>query len=258
VKNLTDFSYATAAASGLPAAVVRAFTEGETGPLTYALGVLTGFSGYPALPVVVSAGTAGLAVTDFNGYYVAGIAPLGAAYPTGTRTYYAALALLRALPTRLTVSALSAAGADFSLTGISPGPVPAGTPTVAGSLRPFTASDWVGLAGASSAPNGNPPLIADAYPNADGAYAPTVIADATGVAVIFYPNADGDSVEFYLTLAPAGTPSNTAYALAVAVAGGLPATLATLTPAYLTALGFSGVGPAAADFEGNYVTGVRP
>lgn len=245
MENLTDFSYFTAASSGIPAGVVRAFTEGETGPLTYALGVLTGFPGYPALPVYVSAGIAGLALTDFHGYYVAAIAPLGASYPTGNRTYYAALGLLRALPTRLTVSALSAAGADFSLTGISNGPVPAGTPTLGASLTPFTALDFQGYAGASRAPNGALPLTAD-LPDTPNANGPTVIADATGVEIYFYPpNADSDFTEpvpYALTLS--GTPSNAAYAVATALAAGLPASAAYLTPDYVVRLGFSRLGPA--------------
>lgn len=245
-------------------------------PLYYALGVLTGYPGYPALPVVVTACNAGLTLSTLTGYYVGGYVPLTAGLTLnavagsgpgprpnapadpGPENYYAALGLLRALPTRLTYAALAALGVDFSLSGIVNGPVPAGAALVGAGLTPFTKTDWYGLGGASAAPNGSAPLITD-LPNAT-TYPATVIADAVGVSVLFYLTTDGDTAEFNLSLTPNGEPDNAAYAVAVAVAGGLPAT-AALSPAYLTGLGFTAVGPSvppgfSAEFNASALTPV--
>ena len=252
MKNLTRFTPGTR--NGLTARLAEAFTVdfSVTYPLYYALGVLTGYPGYPVLPVVVAASPEGLTVSTVDGYYVVGVVPLTVSltlgvngYGSGNRpaepgapNYYAALGLLRALPTRLTVSALEALGGDFSLSGITDGPV--ATPGTAISLTPFSKADWYSYSGATPAPNGNPPLIAEVpTPNAYGGA--TVIADANGVEIYLYtPNANAlESVDAYAYAGRLNAPNaetDGAYAFSVAVAGGL--TVASLTPEFLSAVGF--------------------
>ena len=220
----------------VPASVATAFTEGESGPLTYALGVVTGLPGYGAVPVVVSAGTDGVAVTGFDGYTLATYYPLPFITTPGSKVYYAGLGLLRALPNALTFSALTALGFDFD-SYVLPGPVVAGTPSVntLGGVKPFTAADFESYAGASRAPNGNVPGLASVPAGVPGSYATaTVVFDAVGVEVYFF-NADLSAAGLYY-LHFSDSPDNVAYALGAVLVGTLPA---GLTPAYLSRLGFT-------------------
>lgn len=113
-------------------------------------------------------------------------------------------------------------------------------------LRPFALNDWHCYGGATSAPDGRAPMIADL----NGDEAPdgiglTVIADALGVEVFFYVpvemSAEGltyeDVVAYRVTLGDEA--SNATYALAVFLASSLPA---TMTSAYLKGIGFARVG----------------
>lgn len=267
MKNLTRFS--PARPRGLAPLLSEAFSVdfSYAYPVIYALGVLTGLPGYPALPVAVAADLTGLSLFTLTGYYVGGYVPLRASLLTapngvalsggdaepGPAVYYAALGVLRALPGRLTVSALTALGVDFSDAPRGPVPAPAFTADTLGAVtvtpaptyapRPFTDSDWVTYGGATSAPNGKPPVIADGVATPGYAYGATAIADATGVGVTFYPagpNADDfpETAEYYLSLTP-DAETDTALALGTALVRGLPL---ALTPEYLTALGFTRLG----------------
>ena len=104
-------------------------------PLVWALGVLTGLPYYPAaIPVVLTACEAGIGIWDVNGYWVGGFLPGSANLlpPNASDkrlaavTYGGSVALLGALPTRLTYSALNAIGFDFDygVTPDSPAPLP--------------------------------------------------------------------------------------------------------------------------------------
>ena len=270
MKNLTRFTPATPARlTGLSALLTEAFSVDSSlrYPVVYALGVLTGLPGYPALPVAVAACEAGLSLFTLTGYYVGGYVPLPASLVTapngvalgwgdevpGHAVYYAALGVLRALPSRLTVSALTALGVDFSDAPTGPVPAPAFTADALGAVtvtpaptfspRPFTESDWVTYGGAISAPNGTPPVIADGVATPGYAYGATAIADATGVSVTFYPGTVGgdfpETAEYYVSLTPNGEETDTALALGATLVAGLPA---ALTPAYVTALGFTRLG----------------
>lgn len=97
-------------------------------PPVVAYATLTGLPGVPlggVVPVVATVTACGLTLTDVNGYLVAASAVLpvrtSLTLPAGVApevaTYYAGLGLLAALPSRLTFTAVSAAGLDFSLGG---------------------------------------------------------------------------------------------------------------------------------------------
>lgn len=225
------FTYGAVPAT-LPVPVARAFTEGESGPVAYALGVLTGYPGTPALPVVVSAGTAGVAVYGFDGYLVGTYYPLALTVPPGRAVYNAGLGLLRALPNALTVSSLTAIGFDFEgLTSLG-----ATGPTLGalGAVRPFTALDFETYSGAYRAPNGTLPGTATAYPPGGTTPNAEIIFDAVGVEIYFF-NPDLSAAALYYLHFSNGA-SNTGYALGATLVGGLPA---ALTPAYVEALGFT-------------------
>ena len=119
-------------------------------------------------------------------------------------------------------------------------------------FRSFTEFDWMGFGGATRAPNGRAPMIADVPADADGISA-TVIADACGVEVTLYlPDVGsgvdgalaGDPLVYRIDLADADASFgelNRAYSLAVFVAASLPVTGAT-NSSYLSGLGFRRIG----------------
>ena len=66
-------------------------------------------------------------------------------------------------------------------------------------FKPFSKTDWMGLAGAECFPNGSEPRIAPI--EIDG-FEASIVHDATGLTIIFEPESPGESELYLLSIDP--------------------------------------------------------